>query len=640
MERLPSEPGAGAGRSRPEESQLQRIADLEREVALWKLRAESAEAAIVVWRATQGRNLWRLLVAVDRIRARIAPPRSRRDRVARAAAYRLSNALLRVGRDTAPSEPRERVQPIGQKAVLFVFDDLGGICTRYRCDHQAEQLKFLGVSHDIAHSSEIDLRAAADHYECFVLSRVAWNEDVAAFFDRARALGKTLIFDTDDLVFEPELDRHFAFLDGATEDDRAAWIEELRTYCATLERCDGAIVTTETLRRFALRRNARVEVVFTAESEELLRLANDALGGEPHHVGRRSGALITIAYLSGTPTHDRDFREATDAVLWTLENYVNTRLLIVGKLELDPRFERFGDRVTRIRKQPWQAVPGILAQVDINLAPLERENAFTESKSCLKYLEAALLGVPTVASPRDDFARAIDNGRNGLLADNRHEWREALRLLVESKDLRRSIGTAAYDDVRRNHTTKARARLLEQALTTLTPHRGAYDRLSINRLTGPGCALENDSNAYIDRLAERLAQSGHDLRVYGEDGEGRYDDLDPADVSIATDLRSANAVAAHGASLFKWFLISKVDDGRASDHLPLRHVCLGEDVAQWLSESTGRPSDHIEPPGPERDSLLTAADQLEHLLSTSCFVARAGSSRERPRSQESSALVR
>ena len=55
--------------------QEQRIADLEREVALWKLRAESAESAIVVWRATQGRSLWRFLVAVDRIRARIAPPR-------------------------------------------------------------------------------------------------------------------------------------------------------------------------------------------------------------------------------------------------------------------------------------------------------------------------------------------------------------------------------------------------------------------------------------------------------------------------------------------------------------------------------------------------------------------------------------
>src|SRR6266545_2998705 len=203
------------------------VAELERQVALWKLRAESAEAAISVWRETQGRSLWRFLVAVDRLRARVAPPRTRRDRVVRAAAYRLSNGLLRLGRDAPAPQQRQRVALSGQKALLFVFDDLGGICTRYRCDHQAEELTFLGTSHDIAHSAEIDLAAAVDHYELFLLSRVAWREDIAAFFERARAQNKVVLFDTDDLIFEPELHEHFAFLDGATDEESKQWIDKL-----------------------------------------------------------------------------------------------------------------------------------------------------------------------------------------------------------------------------------------------------------------------------------------------------------------------------------------------------------------------------------------------------------------------------
>jgi glycosyltransferase involved in cell wall biosynthesis len=582
-----------------EGGESQRVAELEREVALWKLRAENAEDAIAVWRATQGRSLWRFLLAVDRLRTRVAPPRTRRDRVVRAAAYRLSNALLRLGRDVP--QQVERIAPTGQKAVLFVFDELGGICTRYRCDHQAEELRFLGVSHDIAHSVEIDLPAAVDRYECFLLSRVAWSDEVAEFLERARSRNKVVIFDTDDLVFEPELDRHFAFLDHASDDQRAAWIDKLGAYRKTLEASDGVVVTTEPLRQFALRRNDRVEVVFNAISEELLRLADDALGPDRRELGAYAGRDVTIAYLSGTPTHNRDFREAADAVLWALETYANTRLLILGKLGLDPRFDRFASRVTRIRKQPWQAVPGILSYVDINLAPLERENPFTESKSCLKYLEAGLLGVPTIASRRADFARAIDHGRNGMLADNPHEWREALRLLIESKDLRRDIGSDAYEDVRLNQTTRARARLLEQAFVNLVGD-GMYDerRLSVNWLVGAGPRRCRE-------LADLLAESGHLVRVHTE--SETYGPLPPADVSIASDRRAAQAVVAHDSSLFKCLLISSIEDERGLYDLPLRHVCLDKHVAEQLSVLTGRRADHVD--GPK---------QLEQLLLRACFV--------------------
>lgn len=602
MERLEDAPDPVAAESRPEQSDSQRVAELERELALWKLRAESAEAAIVGWRATQGRSLWRFLVAFDRIRTRLAPPRTRRDRFARAAAFRLSTALIRVGRDLPPP-PKERFTPTGRKAMLFVFDDLGGICTRYRCDHQAEEMAYLGASHDIAHSAEIDLVAAVDHYESFFLSRVAWSDEVEAFFEEARRRRKPVLFDTDDLVFEPDLNRHFAFLDGATEEERAVWITKLGAYRRTLEAADGVVVTTETLRRFASQRNDRVEVVFNAVSEELLRLADEASGAGSRAVGGYAGADVTIAYLSGTPTHDRDFLEAADAVLWALENYPNTRLLIVGKLKLDARFDRFESRVTRIRKQPWQAVPGILSQVDINLAPLERDNPFTESKSCLKYLEAALLGVPTVASRRDDFARAIDHGRNGFLADNRHEWREGLRLLIESKDLRRHVGLAASADLRHSHTTKARARLLEQALLRLAADDNER-RLNVNWLLG-GSARTNGSSPDMRELAEFLAGAGHDVRVYTDPGAH----LRPADVSIATDARTAHVVAAHDRSLFKWYLISAAEGDEPSYNLPLRHICHGQDAADRLFAVTGRPTDHIETPR-----------QLEQLLQKACLV--------------------
>lgn len=352
--------------------------------------------------------------------------------------------------------------------MLFVFDQPGA-WTRYRCVHQGEQLRFLGVSYDIAQASRIDLAAAVDHYECFVLNRVQWCAAVAEFVERARSRGKLIVFDTDDLLFEPNLDRYFAFLDGEPEAERRAWIATLDRYRRTLEACHGAIVTTEPLREFALRRSDHVQVVFNAVSEDMLQLADEALARKRCHAREPTNDEVCIGYFSGTPTHSRDYLEAADAVLWALEEYPQTRLLIVGKLPLDVRFDRFGSRIRRIPKQPWQALPRILSRVDINLAPLERDNPFTDCKSCVKYLEAGLLGVPTIASPRTDFIRAIDADRNGLLADGGAEWRDALRRLIESPRLRVEIGEEAAKDVRANHTTKARVTCFAEALSSVVP---------------------------------------------------------------------------------------------------------------------------------------------------------------------------
>jgi glycosyltransferase involved in cell wall biosynthesis len=353
--------------------------------------------------------------------------------------------------------------PEGHKDVLFVFDEPGA-WTRYRCEHQGEQLALLGATSDISQSSQVDLLRAVDHYDCFILNRVQWRDEVAAFLESARSLDRLVVFDTDDLIFEPELIQHFAIFEGWPEDERTAEFEKLERYQRTLRACDAAIVTTEPLAAHARRHTAHVEVVFNAVSQEMVRLSDAALASSSH---KEDPSVVTIAYLSGTRTHNRDFLEAADAVLWALDAYPEVRFRAVGKLELDQRFDRFGGRVERIPIQPWQTLPELVSRVQVNLAPLERDNPVTECKSCVKYLEAGLVGIPTIASARNDFMRVIEHGRNGFLADSSQEWQEALRQLIESAQMRREIGELAYEETRRHHMTRARATLFGEALTRL-----------------------------------------------------------------------------------------------------------------------------------------------------------------------------
>jgi glycosyltransferase involved in cell wall biosynthesis len=447
---------------RPRE-ELARLADVEGELRFRRARAETVDGLVMHWRTVQIRRLRKLFAALDRLRGRIAPPRTRREGLVLRAAHSAARLLTPLGRGRRIVV--RRLEPRGHKDVLFIYDE-SGAWNVYRCDYQAEQLEFLGMSADIVRSDRIDLVGALDHYDTLILNRLEWTERLAPLIEAARRAEKSVIFGSDDLLFEPDFARHFAFLDEANEADRETWRERLEGFRRTLAACDRAIVSTDPLAEYARRHVDRVDVVYNAVSADMIRTGDEVLAGaSPRVETAAAGREVTIGYLSGTPSHNRDFLEAADAVVWALENYPGVRFLTVGPLDLDARFEQFSSRVIRIPKQPFHELPKLTARIDINLAPLERDNPFTECKSCVKYLEAGLVRVPTIASVRPDFVRVIDNGRNGVLADEKHEWQAAVRDLIESPELRREIGARAGEDVREHHTTRSAAPLLAAALS-------------------------------------------------------------------------------------------------------------------------------------------------------------------------------
>jgi hypothetical protein len=318
--------------------------------------------------------------------------------------------------------------------------------------------------------------------------------------------------------------------------------------------------------------------------------------------------------MSGSPTHDRDFQEAADAVLTVLERFEFVRLLIVGDLRLHQGFTRLRKQIREVPFQPWHRLPSILAEVDVSLAPLEGDNPFTESKSCIKYLEAGLLAVPTIASPRSDFTRAIEHGRNGLLADTRDEWHTALSELVSSPDRRRAMGAAAYEDVRGNHTTEARARSLHRTFVDLLRSGSSATRLRINVVSTNQAAPTERSLA--DSLACYLSSRGHKVEAFSpwSDRDGENGESLPADASIATDAAAAAFVAVDQRSLFNLNVV--VDEVSAVPEvlqLPLRHIVVGG-IAEDIQTGVTVEPDRIDVSGAE------ALNRIEAAVLETCFV--------------------
>lgn len=320
--------------------------------------------------------------------------------------------------------------------VAFVVG-IDGAPLRYRSQFPAEALELLGIDCTVLHYSDPGVEDAMASADAIVVYRVPATPRVLALVDAARDRGVPVAFDVDDLIVDPTIEAEIPALRILPPEEARLWMEGVQRYRTTLEHCDAYIGSTSPL-------VDRVRTVtglpchvkpngyglhLAKESDAALRTARDP--GPPR-----------IGYLSGTTTHDEDFRSVLPALISVLRD-TDAELWLGGHLPDDPRLEPFGSRVVRMPFRPWNELPALLRQLDVNLAPLADRGHFNEAKSAIKWLEAALVETPTIASATTPFAEAITPGVDGLLIDDAADWEPAIRGLIDDAVTREAMGSAA-----------------------------------------------------------------------------------------------------------------------------------------------------------------------------------------------------
>jgi glycosyltransferase involved in cell wall biosynthesis len=250
-----------------------------------------------------------------------------------------------------------------------------------------------------------------------------------------------LLFDVDDLIFDPDVADEIPALAMLPPPDAALWLEGVQRYRTTMEACDAFVASTAPLARHAHTvTGLPVEQFDNGVGIVMARLA-DAARRQPRTAGPRR-----IGYFSGTDTHDRDWASIEPAVIDVLERRPSLELWLGGKLGPAPALEQFGERVRRLPTVPWQAMPRLLRDLDVNLAPMQLGSRFNEAKSPIKWLEAALVQTPTVASPTEPFVDAIRGGTTGLLATEPDDWVGTIEQLLDDDEARARMGRMAGRD--------------------------------------------------------------------------------------------------------------------------------------------------------------------------------------------------
>ncbi|MBI3798885.1 MAG: glycosyltransferase, partial [Deltaproteobacteria bacterium] len=373
----------------------------------------------------------------------------------------------------------ETERPKGGKRVLVISGSTGDM-ERYRCHHMREQLQLFGIGCEVRSCTDPQVMALLPDYKLVILHRVAhdrWMEHLVAIAHKM--YNATVIFDIDDLVFQPELDVWIHVLQIMSVSEQALFREGMQRYQRMIELCDGVLAATEPIAKAARGMGKPAWIHRNALSLEMLALSERAYRQRAPGKGK-----VVIGYASGTRTHNRDFAEAESALERILQTYPQTELWIIGHFDLDQRWDQWGARITRVPFVPWQQLPRTLASLDINLAPLEMHNPFCASKSELKYFEAAAVGVPTVASRWGAFAVAIQPGETGLLAGTAAEWYDALEQLVTNPALRRALGEQARVDVLRRYTPMAKGQellaIFDDMRQVLVEKKGLDENLKLN----------------------------------------------------------------------------------------------------------------------------------------------------------------
>lgn len=356
-----------------------------------------------------------------------------------------------------------------------------------------------------------------------ILHRVARDPAVRSLIRQTRETGGVVLFDIDDLVFDPEATRWHRGVSHLPPEQQVTYHDGVRRYRETLLECDAAVVPTEYLAARIRELGKPALVSRNCVDLELVELSLTALSASSDH-----GGPIVVGYASGSRTHDWDFAEAAGPALRrVMSRHTDVVLHTVGPIQLEPEWEAFSDRIRRTEEVDWRELPREIARFDINLAPLEAENPFCKAKSELKWLEAALCGVPTIATGTQAFVSAIRDGETGVLARTVSEWESALEELVEDVRYRQAIGRAAQEQVLANRTTTAQAphyeALLEQAYATIRPNQvpppasQPEESLRVNFLL-PEPVKGSGGHGSIVRMAAGLAEAGHEVKVHVDRG--------------------------------------------------------------------------------------------------------------------------
>jgi len=395
-------------------------------------------------------------------------------------------------------------------------------CRFYRIDQKLEQLAIAGITAE-AFDASIDcgtLAGRIHEFDGIIFYRApAWIE-ILELISCARSLGIVTFYEIDDLIFEPDHfpDNYGSFCGLVTREEYAALVIGAPAFRGALQACDYGIASTAPLARYMKKyvRSGEVFIHRNGLGNAHYQAIKVNSGCKTEHRGE-----IVIFYGTGTKAHKRDFTDVAGPVFERLFHKYGARLrLILAGYTVLPEVLAPFARLIDLQNPRWNAARfwEILASSDINIAIISRSE-MVDCKSEIKWLEASMLGIPSVLSRTANYDDTIEDGKTGYLVESHEEWFNTLDSLIMDSDLRRRIGEAARQVVLKRYDKFVMAKNLTGILESVSTHKHSNvrrKRVLIVNVWYPPQAIGGATRVVHDNVRDLTSRHGElfDIEVF------------------------------------------------------------------------------------------------------------------------------
>ncbi len=332
---------------------------------------------------------------------------------------------------------------LDKKVVCIIAELSLQQCTKYRVSQIKQIYEDNGYKvqvtgwNDFWRSMEIIQQSAIA-----IFYRVPMSDEFKTYLMEIERLKLKSYYDIDDPIFNLELiesNKNIIYLEESIVSNL---IEDSYKYQQAMMNMSHFIVSTSGIKKVIMSqfgiKKKRVFVRRNAIDENTLRLSKNSIKNNGESEG-----VIKIIYATPSLTHSADFTACSRAVVKILDKYKGrVKLVLMGDVELPLLLKKFKKNIVHEKSGSYEKFMQILGGCDINIVPL-LDDEFNATKSNIKFLDAAIVKIPSICSPVGDYD-LLQDGKECFLANNEQQWIEKLSILIENKKTRTKMGKDTY----------------------------------------------------------------------------------------------------------------------------------------------------------------------------------------------------